>query len=156
MYDAFSSGSGLKGRRSFKKGKEGAPISASRGVRQGRVADTEKAPVKGVPSRRRARRIPTSLRLKVGEGWRRVAADISAGGALLLLPERLEDATVTLAIELKDGTGKWEAQADVIRRERRGDRIAHHVHFTQPQKLAGLAEAIERCFAEGRERLLTV
>lgn len=156
MYDAISGSGGLKGRRTFKKKSSKPEISASRAVRQGRIADVEKGAPAGRASRRRARRIPTSLRIQVEGGWRRVATDISAGGALLLLPERLEVPSVVISIELKDGSGKWEVVGEIIRRMRRGDRIAHHVHFTHPGQVRGLGEAIERCFAAGQERLLTV
>lgn len=155
MYDAISGAGGLRGRRSFKK-KAAGKIPASRAVRQGRIAAAEKPLPEGVASKRKARRIPTSLRVQIEGTWRRVAADISAGGALLLLPERLERSSVVVAIELKDGSGKWEVTAEIIRREKRGERYAHHVRFVQPSQVEGLGAAIDRCFAEGAERLPTL
>jgi|GEM_PF-5317308 len=155
MYDAISGIGGLKGRRSFKD-KPVARVSASRAARRGLIAEAEAKVPAGVASKRKARRIPTTLRIQVEGTWRRVAADISAGGALLLLPERLELREVVVAIELKDGSGKWEATAEILRRERRGDRIAHHTRFTKPSEVAGLEAVIERCLSEGAERLPTV
>lgn len=155
MYDAISGIGGLKGRRTFKK-KPVARVSASRAARRGLIAEAEQPVPAGVASKRKARRIPTSLRIEVNGEWRRVAADVSEGGALLLLPERLALGSLRVAIELKDGSGKWEAEAEILRRERRGDRIAHHTRFTQPKQVAGLGAVIDRCLAEGVERLPTV
>lgn len=156
MHDAFSNIGGLKGRRSFDKKKPVARVSASRAARRGLVAEAEAPLPAGVASKRKARRIPTTLQIQVDGVWRRVAADVSAGGALLLLAERLEVPTVTVLIELKDGSGKWEATADILRRERRGDRVAHHTRFAKPSQVAGLSAVIDRCLAEGAERLPTV
>ena len=156
MHDSIgSSGGGFKNRRNFKNGKQ--PITtASRAVRLGLKADTEKPPPPGVPSKRSSKRIPTSLHAMVDGKWKRIAGDISAGGALLLFPKRIEDREVDLMIELADHSAKWEVKGTILRREDRGTRVAHHIRFLDETQVIGLDAAINAAIAAGEERLDTL
>lgn len=155
MDDIFKGSGGLKHKRSL-KGKKTSGISASMGVRLGYVADVERPPPEGMPSKRQSKRIPTSLRIFRDGAWHRVAGDLSAGGALLLLDGKVETPELEVIIELADGTGRWQTHAKILRRELRGRRIAHHLRFENADDVAGLGEAIEKAIEAGERRLDTL
>lgn len=155
MDDIFKGLGGLKHRRALKGGKTSG-IPASMGVRLGYVADVERAPPEGVPSKRQNKRIPTSVRILRDGEWQRVAGDLSAGGALLLLEGEVDASHLELVVELADGTGKWHTHATVLRLEPRGRRVAHHLRFDNPDEVAGLGEAIQKAIDAGERRLDTL
>lgn len=154
MDDIFRGSGGLKNRRNL-KGKKDGSIPSSMGVRLGYVSDVERPPPPGVPSKRRTRRIPTSLRILRGTEWTRVAGDLSGGGALLLLETEIEEPFLEVTIELADGSKKWHTTAQVLRREPRGRRVAHHLRFNEASEVEGLGELIEQAIAAGETRLET-
>lgn len=154
MDNVFRGSGGLKNRRNL-KGKKETSIPSSMGVRLGYVSDVERPPPEGVPSKRRSRRIPTSVHILRDGSWMRVAGDLSGGGALLLLDSRIEESELEMTIELADGSKKWHALAQVLRREQRGRRIAHHLRFNDASQVEGLGEVIERAILAGETRLET-
>jgi hypothetical protein len=150
----FRTIAGLKaGKRKFKK--KGPAFAASMLVRKGLVADVERPLPSSEAPKRKAKRIPTSLKAKVGGKWRRVSGDVSGGGALLLLAEQLQESQVEISIALQGEERKWDALAEIVRCEYRGERIAYHLRFVDAAQVEGLDEAIERCIAEGAKRLRT-
>lgn len=155
MDDIFKGSGGLKHKRAL-KGKKTEGISASMGVRLGYVADVERPPPEGTPSKRQSKRIPTSVRILRDGQWHRVAGDLSAGGALLLLDGSVDTPELEVVIELADGSGKWHAHAKILRREQRGRRIAHHLRFDNAEEVAGLGEAIQKAIDAGERRLDTL
>lgn len=153
MYNAISGAGGLSTRRSFRKSGS-TKISASMGVRNGFVADVERPLPEGLEPNRHARRIPAALRVYIAGEWRRVSGDVSSGGVLVLFPQMLEG-PVHVVIELRDGSGRWQATGDILRVETRGRQYAHHVRFAQPSELNGLDAIIQKHLASGETRLET-
>lgn len=155
MDNIFKGSGGLKHRRAL-KAKKGTGIPASLGVRLGYVADIERATPEGQPSKRRSKRIPTSVRILRDNSWVRVPGDLSAGGMLLLLDGRVETPQLEVVIELPEGAGRWHTRATILRREQRGRRVAHHLRFENSDEVAGLAEVIDQALANGERRLDTL
>lgn len=155
MDDIFKGSGGLKHRRAL-KGKKTSGIPASMGVRLGYVADVERPPPEGQPSKRQSKRIPTSVRILRDGAWVRVPGDLSAGGVLLLLDGRVEAPELEVVIELPENAGRWHAHARILRREQRGRRVAHHLRFENAEEVAGLGEVIEKAIADGERRLDTI
>jgi hypothetical protein len=155
MHDAHGSAGGSRIRRRFRnKGPMG--ISPSFGVRNGFMADVERPLPAGEKAKRKGPRIPTSFRIKIGEAWHRVAGDVSAGGLLILYPEQILVDEVAVSIELRDGSGVWNATCEILRCVPRGQRFAHHIRFANLAQVEGLGQAIERALAAGETRLATV
>jgi hypothetical protein len=155
MQDAFASLGGLRNRRFFGK-REAWGIPASLGVRQGFMADVERPLPEGVTPQRKARRIPTTLKVLLADTWHRLAGDVSAGGALLLFPTPILEGALPLVIQLQDGGGTWSVEAEILRIERRGRQYAHHLRFAETADVEGLEAAIESALAQGHTRLETV
>lgn len=155
MDDAFGASGGLRNRRKLKKEKAGEEIPASMGVRLGYVADVERPPPEGVPSKRRTKRIPTSVQIRIDGKWHRVAADISAGGALILYGEPIRGRQVEIFLELADKSDRWDLTGTILRREKRGRRYAHHIRFDAPSQVRGLSVAIGEALLAGKKRLET-
>lgn len=153
--DEYGSSGRFRPKRVFKEKRDQPLTTASRAVREGYVADVERPPPPGVPSKRASKRIPTTVLVKLGDAWLRTPADISAGGALLLMPNRFEDREVQIRIELADGSGKWEVTGRILRRDARGKRVGHHVQFDSGSQADGLGAAIDRALAAGESRLET-
>jgi len=155
MDDAFGTSGGLRHKRKLKKGKPGEEIPASLGVRLGYVADVERPPPEGVRSTRRTKRIPTSVQIRIDGKWHRVAADISAGGALILYGQPIEGRQVEISLELADRSARWDVTGTILRREKRGRRYAHHIRFDVAAQVAGLNLAIQEALMAGKKRLET-
>jgi hypothetical protein len=126
--------------RSRRKLKKVESFSPSYGVRNGYVADVERPTAK---NQRAARRVPTSFDVFVDGVWRHVAGDVSAGGALFLLPEGARIEKVTIVIKGSDPKHQWKLSGIIRRISRRGERFAHHVQFTDVSQTEGLAELLE-------------
>jgi len=154
MDNVFGGGGGFKGRRNL-KGRKDSSIPSSMGVRMGYVSDVERPPPPGVPSKRRSKRIPTSVHILRDGAWKRVAGDLSGGGALLLLDSKIEEGQLELTVELADGSRKWHAVAEILRREPRGRRVAHHLRFNDASQVEGLGEVIQAAIDAGETRLDT-
>lgn len=154
MDNSFGGMGGLSNRRNF-KGSGPMPVSASKAVQRGLVAELERPLPEGAAAQRNARRIPALFKLHEEGSWIRVSGDISKGGALLLLADKREG-SVHLHIQLANELQSWSVTGEIIGCEKRGERYAHHVRFVTPAVLPGLNEAIERTLAAGEKRLETV
>jgi hypothetical protein len=155
VHDVFRSSGGLRNRRSFRKSTRWN-IPASLGVRLGFMADVERPLPDGALSRRRWPRIPASFRVRLGGKWHRVTGDVSSGGALLLFPKTIQRPRVEIVIQLRNGQGTWIATGEIVRREMRGWRYAHHIRFVSPGPIAGLGATIQQALRTRQTALATV
>lgn len=149
MYDVFGNSSGLQAKRRFKK-RPALALSSSFGVRNGFVAGAERPLPAGVENLRAARRLP--LTFEVGlEGKRlRVAGDLSAGGAMFLLPYAAGSHQVEVFFRVPGEGEERRVQGQLLACYTRGRRFAHHVRFVQVQA-DQLAAAIEKAAAAARK-----
>lgn len=122
MYDAFGSAGGMSRRRQFKGRLARGEISPSFGERQGILE------AKNPSDRRRFPRVAHAFVVRTAEGRIQVEGDLSAGGAMFALPEALPHDTVEVLVV--DGGLEKRAKGRVLRVEAQGDRVMHHVQFT--------------------------
>jgi hypothetical protein len=122
-------------------------------VRLGFIADVQRPPPPGAASERQAPRIPTRLRVRIGDVWRQFSGDVSVGGALLLAADPLPGPTLELSLSPSNAERTWRMTAELLRREMRGGRVAHHLLFVDSSQVDGLDALIRRTLAEGRIRL---
>jgi hypothetical protein len=144
MTGGFADRRPLRRKRSFAKQGHGA-FTGSYGVRHGFVAAPEQPRV-GAQNLRSFKRVPGSFELRVGGVWRRVAGDVSGGGVLFLFPEPLEGEQVEVRIQPAKASDAFHAIGQIIGRERRGERYAHHVRFLQVNQgelVAALEQSID-------------
>jgi hypothetical protein len=136
-----SNGSSAVTRRRLSKDPNFISSSPSYGVRQGLIADSERRLPSGIQDLRADRRIPTSLSVRVGGEWQQIAGDVSAQGALLLMPEELASNRVELKVSLSGSEQTWEVVGNVLAAEDRPKRIAYHVRFDE--RVPAIAAEIE-------------
>ncbi len=125
-------------------------FSPSYGVRNGFLADVERTREDG-NNQRGAKRVPASFEICFDGTWTRLSGDLSAGGALVLSEKKAESTEVQVRIKL-DGT-EWTLTGEVLNVQRRAQRFAHHVKFTQPEEAKGLEEALAKSIDEETGRV---
>ncbi|HYX91959.1 MAG TPA: PilZ domain-containing protein [Myxococcaceae bacterium] len=155
MHDVFRSSGGLSNRRTFRHSSRWN-IPGSLAVRLGFMGDVERPLPEEVSSKRQWQRLPASFRVRLGGKWRRVTGDVSAGGALLLYPKRIQRPRLEVVIQLRHGQGTWIATGEIVRSEVRGWRYAHHLRFVSPGPIQGLDAAIKKALRARHRALPTV
>jgi hypothetical protein len=148
MYDAFGSSGGSRSQRALKKKDPSASFSPSYGVRHGFMADEERPVPAGSTNRRGSRRVPMTFEVLLEGDWRRLAGDLSVGGALFLSPVQAQEDRIQLRVRLSGVEREWNAVGFICGVERRGVRFAHHVQFLEADDPTVLAQALERTATE--------
>jgi hypothetical protein len=140
MYDAMQRASGFNFHRNLKK-RRNAQFSPSWGVHKGLIRDPNWPPAQfpeaGSAAARRSRRVTCDFDIEVNGQVRHVHGDISRGGAMFILTERLPVSQLVVAYR------GLKANAEVISHTSRGIETRHHVRFVSPQGALPLALAVE-------------
>jgi hypothetical protein len=140
MYDAMQRASSSSVGRKLKK-HSNAQFSPSWGVHKGLIRDPNwppaQFPTAGTAAARRSRRIACDFQVRVGAKTLDVHGDISRGGAMFILGERLP---VTQAVVTYKGHA---ATAEIISHTTRGAQTAHHLRFIASAEALPLAAAVE-------------
>ncbi|MEW5741882.1 MAG: hypothetical protein AB1938_23410 [Myxococcota bacterium] len=140
MYDALQRASHLDSRRKVKK-HSNAQFSPSWGVHKGLIQDPNWPPAQfpegGTAAARRSRRFACNFEVKAGETQLHVHGDISRGGAMFILTQRLPVSTVVVSYKGLSASG------EILSHTTRGTQTAHHVRFTSSAEALPLAAAVE-------------
>jgi hypothetical protein len=140
MYDAMDRAGGSNVHRKLKK-HSNAQFSPSWGVHKGLIRDPNwppaQFPTAGTAAARRSRRIACDFQVQVGGKTLNVHGDISRGGAMFTLAERLSATQVLVSYKGRS------AAAEVISHTTRGAQTAHHLRFVASAEALPLAAAVE-------------
>ncbi|MCC6337104.1 MAG: hypothetical protein IT380_24310 [Myxococcales bacterium] len=140
MYDALQRAAPLDSHRKVKK-HSNAQFSPSWGVHKGLIGDPNWPPAQfpeaGTAAARRSRRIACDFLVGAGDAQLQVHGDISRGGAMFVLTQRLPVSAVVVSYR------GLAASAEVISHTTRGAQTAHHVRFVSSAEALPLAQAVE-------------
>jgi len=142
MYDAMTR-AGSAGSSIHRKTKKhaNAQFSPSWGVHKGLIRDPNWPPAQfpeaGTAAARRSRRIACDFQVKVSGQVLNVHGDISRGGAMFILGERLPASQVVVLYK------GHAASAEVISHTTRGAQTAHHLRFIASAEALPLAAAVQ-------------
>lgn len=140
MYDALTRAAHLDSHRKVKK-HSNAAFSPSWGVHKGLIRDPNWPPAQfpeaGTAAARRSRRIACDFQVLIGQQSLNVHGDISKGGAMFILTERLPVSSVVVSYK------GHRATAEVISHTTRGNQTAHHLRFVASAEALPLAQAVE-------------
>lgn len=140
MYDAFGNGARLRYLNRRTRKDEVKKFSPSFGVHAGLIPDPNWPPVQfpdnSVAMQRKHRRVACTFSLEV-EGKKTVVnGDLSVGGAMFLLTKKL--ASPEVVIEIRGQS----ALARVLSSNTRGQGVAHHAQFIDPEDGARVWKAL--------------
>lgn len=128
MHDAFSHTTGFTYRRRLRR--ESSSFSPSYGVRKGFIADVERPLPPDQKNLRRSPRLRASFDVLLDGERRRVAGDVSAEGAMFLLPHPSASNEVELFLQPPGEAWEIRATGRIIDRQPRATRVAHRVRFS--------------------------
>jgi hypothetical protein len=140
MPDVFSGAGGLGVRRRLSS--KSNAFNPSFGVRKGLLADGDKVAEGAEGNRRKSRRWPLSFEVAVAGRRMRVAGDLSAGGAMVLLPTEVAVPEMTLFVKDPSTGTEHSATGKVVSVRRRGARFAHGVAFGETAAFAAMLERL--------------
>jgi hypothetical protein len=140
MYDAMQRASSSSVGRKLKK-HSNSQFSPSWGVHKGLIRDPNwppaQFPTAGTAAARRSRRIACDFQVQAGTKRLDVHGDISRGGAMFILSERLPATQVLVTYK------GFTAAAEIISHTTRGGQTAHHLRFIASAEALPLAAAVE-------------
>lgn len=140
MYDAMQRASGSNVHRNLKK-HNNSQFSPSWGVHKGLIRDPNWPPAQfpeaGTAAARRSRRVACDFDIELNGQVRHVHGDISRGGAMFILTERLPVSQLVVSYR------GLKANAEVISHTTRGNETKHHLRFVSSQEALPLAAAVE-------------
>jgi len=140
MDDAFSPASTASNPHRKLKTSKAHQFSPSFGVHKGFIRDPSwppaEFPAQGNAAQRQTRRIVCDLKVTADGATHAVKGDLSAGGAMFLMPAACGAKQVTIAYR------DCSAQAEVLSTTTRGGLVAHHARFTDLNAAWGVWQAL--------------
>jgi len=140
MYDAFGNGARLRYLNRRTRKDEVTKFSPSFGVHAGLIPDPNWPPVQfpdnSVAMQRKHRRVACTFSLQVDGKKTVVNGDVSVGGAMFLLATSLAAPEVTIEIR------GHSALARILSSNIRGQAVAHHAQFVDPEEGAKVWKAL--------------
>ncbi len=142
MSDVFSSAAQSSAISRRTKDRASEKFSPSYGVHQGFIPDPNWPPAElpegGRAMSRKSRRQVMTYNVLVNNAWVEVKGDLSKGGALFLLPERMEQKYAHVHY------GSHVARVEILSTSKKGSLYGHHCRFVDATESAPLWEAAKQ------------